>query len=447
MSIKIRQYRSTRSILKKYCIAAIVLAGVTACNEDESPVVQDKLHVGVVRPVGEAIAPVERFEIGKGGSVIKSSNGIFEINIPPDALSGITTIGIQAVENTAPNGTGTSYRLTPHDVEFHKSVTITFVYDESTISFEDGVGGAFQDDDGIWYWPGNVHRDKSNRKVSIETAHFGDWSLFESIKLLPPKASVEPGGIVNLIAWRVISEDMEEDLLTPLVDVPKVPLGEPELLASERIIKWELVGEGALNPSGNTATYSAPEAVPDNTSVSVNLHVKLKSSTDVLTSHITIGESEVLLNGGPYENFMASALLPANATYVENNNITLVSFNAAVANDDGVYDNVLLVQVMFPENATGEFEWNAENCAVSTSDPVEGTIHAVAGTFIKNPDADPDEEVIINSGRIKVDAYGPVGEIVSGRFDGEFTFIDSRCECITHGTIEGTFVAKRAPDV
>jgi hypothetical protein len=51
-------------------------------------------------------------------------------------------------------------------------------------------------------------------------------------------------------------------------------------------------------------------------------------------------------------------------------------------------------------------------------------------------------------GFVKIDKYEGVGGIISGSFEGECTFADSRCgNCIKKGTIKGSFKVYRVQDL
>src|SRR3989442_690804 len=66
-----------------------------------------------VTAVGVPIGLSDSLPIGTSGGTIASPDGRLEILIPANALSSITSIGIQLITNNTPGGAGIAYRLTP----------------------------------------------------------------------------------------------------------------------------------------------------------------------------------------------------------------------------------------------------------------------------------------------------------------------------------------------
>ena len=123
-------------------------------------------------------------------------------------------------------------------------------------------------------------------------------------------------------------EDVEDDLLTPLVPQEPIPLNEPAPLDPSYIEEWTLRGEGAISGTGNTITYKAPANVPENDEAIVSAKLRLKSGSPFhLVSTITIGGSEILLDGGPYSNFRAVAKKLGAASFNAQSGVTASSGN------------------------------------------------------------------------------------------------------------------------
>ena len=51
----------------------------------------------------------------------------------------------------------------------------------------------------------------------------------------------------------------------------------------------------------------------------------------------------------------------------------------------------------------------------------------------------------IHPGHVKITGYGEVGSSITGTFEGNFTFTDSRCQppCVKYGSIKGMFTVLR----
>ena len=425
------------TLFKKFVFVIGLLAAANACKEDEPALEPDEAHIGEVTPVGEPLGDAESFSIGPDGGVIEFGNGLAEVNIPAGALTSVTSIQVQSVENTCSAGLGKSFRLTPHGVQFEKPVTITFNYESDPVSFDDGLAIAYQDDDGIWYWPGNLTRDENQKTVSVQTTHFSAWTLFEAMKLAPAWAAVERNEDVILKAVRYLPESAISALLTPLVQTSDpVALGEAVDLENRYIKEWTLIGDGVLTPSGSTATYQAPTVVPDENPVTVSLEINLRNgSKALLLSHITIGTTQVTFSGGPYSNLTITGNDRASGGYEPGQNISFVLFSGV---DNA--ENPVSVSMFFPGKEDGQFAWNDIHYVLTSHH--FGHQELVLGTSVI-----PSDPPSVHPGHIKITEYGEVGGPISGSFEGSFTFMDTRClpePCVAYGSIKGMFIVRRS---
>jgi hypothetical protein len=421
----------------RICWIISSVAVLAACTEEELPTSKTE-HTGSIRPVGTALGPIETYDIGPRGGSIASADGKIDIMIPEGALTSSAAFGIQMIASTVPNGVGGAYRFTPHAVEFNKPVTITFTYNEDSVSFEEGMGVAFQGEDGVWYWPGTLKHDRDANKLTVETMHFSDWSLFESIKILPAYVSLAPNGEVVLQAYGTFPEEVEDDLLTPLVPPDPVPLAEPAPLDTKYIDEWSVQGEGTLVSTGNSATYKAPSTVPDINPVRVHLKLKLKTGQAfLLTSTISIGASSVILTGGPYSNETFYGSKPGAAAYDPAKNLT--SIYVLLYRSDGASVGI---SISFHGKTVGQETWNQPDCFVSTSHTTTASDRLITGTYFTY---DNNSNQDIHPGYIKVTKYSnAVGGTIAGTFQGNFTFMDSNCDyCKFYGTVTGNFTAIR----
>jgi hypothetical protein len=85
-------------------------------------------------PVGQPTGNAVSKQIGAAGGSLSSANGRVTLTIPAGALSANTTISIQPVENTAPNGIGESYDFLPNGQQFAKPVTVTLKYTDADLA-------------------------------------------------------------------------------------------------------------------------------------------------------------------------------------------------------------------------------------------------------------------------------------------------------------------------
>jgi len=422
------------TLFRKLFLLTVLLAAVNACKEDDPGVEQEEEHVGEVTPVGAALGDAESFSIGPEGGVIDFADGLIQVNIPQGALTTATSIQVESVENTCSAGIGTSFRLVPHGLQFETPVTISFSYEHVPVSFEDGLAIAYQADDGIWYWPGNLERDKNQKTVSVQTTHFSDWTLFESMHLAPQRAEAEPNEEIELIAFRYLPEN-EISLLAPLVPTSDpISLGEAVRLETKFIKDWSLIGDGTLRPSGSSAMYQAPATIPDENPVTISLEIDLRNGSKAfLLSNIIVGTMHVTLNGGPYSNLTIAANNPGTGGYVADKNTSFIGFSGL--DKDG---NAIAVQIFFPGNEKGQFSWNDTNCMVVTN-------HNIGTAIVAGVSVIPSDPPSIHPGYVKITEFGEVGATISGTFEGNFTYTDYRCQipCIEYGTVKGMFTVPR----
>lgn len=264
---------------------------------------------GVPTPVGtETGGPTVQKAIGAQGGTIATADARISVNIPAGALETEQQFSIKPITNQTPLGIGTAYRLEPHDVEFKKPVSITFSYEDEDIpnSIPEALGIAYQDVDRIWQAQGGAVLNKTQRTIKINTTHFSDWSLFESIYMTTSATMLPVGATAELEVFSI------EDLIIPLTEGSEVPMGKKVSAAKKYIKEWKLAGAGRLTHNGATATYKAPSTVPgapNPVAISVSLDLKARG-TFLLVQHIEIvsddGEIEVQVAGSTLVKKLAS---------------------------------------------------------------------------------------------------------------------------------------------
>jgi hypothetical protein len=215
---------------------------------------------GLVSPVGVPAGNAVTKTIGSGGGNISSADGRFTITIPAGALSSDKTISVQPITNTNVAGTGVAYRTLPDGEIFAKPVTLTFHYtdEDTTGSFIEAMGVAYQDGKGIWQGSGGSI-DKVNKTFSVTTTHFTDWALFKYLELVPGSGSLDFNESISLTVYNNLELD---ELLIPLPPTVTKPIVKPKDLTAKYVKHWRLSGAGTLHPSGSSATYTAPSVLP-----------------------------------------------------------------------------------------------------------------------------------------------------------------------------------------
>ncbi len=316
ISINIRPYLVIASLL--------LLTTLTGCHKDKDNLddieIPDFSHI---RPQPTAKGTAEGSTvtevIGEAGGEIVSADGSLKVSIPAGALSANATIGIQSLTNTAPLGLGQNYRLTPEGIVFAQPVTLTFSYDEELLGsvVPEFLWVVTQNADGTWAGGRKSVVNKNNKTVSVATTHFSDWGIgrFMDIALKPTATSVKKGENVDLgLTGFKYDPDDEGDDFPPLGQINDDLVGlndaqqlllSTEQFATFKVKNWTLNGasspvnnnNGKLEVTGKTATYTAPGAVPNPSTVTVSINLEARDNIGQLhgyslLSNITVVDSE-----------------------------------------------------------------------------------------------------------------------------------------------------------
>jgi hypothetical protein len=271
---------------------------------------------GHVTPVGTPDGSAVSAQIGPEGGTLQSPDGRLQVIVPAGALSTGQTFQAQPITNQAPGGKGQAFRLTPHGQQFAKPVTVRFRYTEKDLAgtFADALGVAYQSDKGTWKIAGAVTHDAAAKTISVQTTHFSDWSFFEAISLEPAYRVLDPGQNAPLAVRCVVPKKDGSDLLVPIGDEAQdAELINPEFLLDSKFIdKWELKGDGDLQATGSTAKYFAPNRIPANNPVRVEVGIKSKGkAVGLLIARIYVAPEGISLqlDGGAWETYPGGANL------------------------------------------------------------------------------------------------------------------------------------------
>ena len=268
-------------------IALIVLT-VTSCKKiisggiDAPPIDENPIPTAV----GEAAGAVVTKQIGVNGGGITSADGKVELQIPAGALSGNTSISIQAITNNAPNGISNAYRFTPDGMKFSTAATLKIHYTAGDIagSLPDLLGIAFQDSTGLWWRVNNFTNDQANKTISVPMLHFSDWTLFDVMNITPSSAAIRTNKSLNLDVTYVNAKDDDEFVSLLLRKVGK--------------ITWSATAGVLSATTDNTDMsrfYKAPATIPSANPVAVSAQVQITFkyhgktfNNTTLVSNITI---------------------------------------------------------------------------------------------------------------------------------------------------------------
>ncbi|HEX7616110.1 MAG TPA: hypothetical protein VF554_12635 [Thermoanaerobaculia bacterium] len=216
--------------------------------------------------------------IGPQGGSIRSEDGRFTLKVPAGALAAPAAFSLVAVANTAPNGHGSGYVLSPGAASFSRSARVVLSYDKTTLFANAPVGPnlAFQSG-GSWYAVTRSSVDASARTVSASipatspaavspaaaarggrraTLDAGTaWASLYAVDLVPPTRVVLSGSSLDL---RVSIIDIKAGDPTPYVLVRNKDLSG---YAFDWYVNTVLRGNplaGSIEGSGASVTYRAP---------------------------------------------------------------------------------------------------------------------------------------------------------------------------------------------
>ena len=262
-------------------------------------------------PKGTASGAETTQTIDAAGGTLTSADGGIDLTIPAGALATPTTVSIQPISNTAPNGLATAYRLTPEGTTFSQPVTITFHLPASQAAALDSTFVVSQHDDGLWYSQPQQARDATANTVSVPATHFSDWTLSQTLRLSPQQARVRTTNATTFTAQVVVLKpDDPADLANPSGD-PAVAVPTPVNLNDLSIrdtisntyrewavngIPWGVTAVGFINEQSDlTGIFKAPVNVPNPASEAVSLSVQFFKNDKVTTGQKVVAVAEVTI--------------------------------------------------------------------------------------------------------------------------------------------------------
>ncbi|MCB1900610.1 hypothetical protein [Cognatazoarcus halotolerans] len=251
--------------------------------------------------VGQSLGEASSTVIGAAGGSLASPDGRLSIQIPAGALTTDTTVSIEPISDMTRQGNGTAYRLSPHGENFALPVTLSFHYGAADVagSSADQLMPLYQRADGIWQVAGTPTLDPQAGTVSVQTAHFSDWSLIARLLLSPPEAGVKVGESLRLRVLECVAplvDDVDVHVLLPGCR----PIDDDDYMLyggdgwSVNGIKWGNGSVGLIdlvNAVSNTdLEYLAPDVKPDPAVVAVSVDFQHLGSSKrtTLVSNLTI---------------------------------------------------------------------------------------------------------------------------------------------------------------
>lgn len=234
--------------------------------------------------------------IDAAGGSLTSADGRVTLDIPAGALSIATTISIQPITNTTSNGLGLNYRLEPEGTIFAVPVSLTF---HLSVTEALAIASTFvttQHADGLWYSQPNQQRDGNAQTVGVNTTHFSDWGLAETLLLKPAEQRVKNGAGATFTA-EILVLNPEGDELSNSGEELGVPI--PASLDKQFSAKkvWAVNGiQGGNTQIGqirDPGSFTAPNKAPTPNKVTVTLTLELGRTKVIAPALADIYDQEV----------------------------------------------------------------------------------------------------------------------------------------------------------
>ncbi|MBO9636099.1 MAG: hypothetical protein J7578_23550 [Chitinophagaceae bacterium] len=384
-------------------------AGTEALPEKVTP-----FPTAIGEPVGEPQIQV----IGAAGGTITSPDGRVSLAIPAGALNANTTIKIQSIENTTPQGIGLSYDFLPNGQQFAKPVTVTLHYNEEEMggTAPELLGLGFQNNQNVWQGIGKMQVNKAARTVAATINHFSRWSFYATFKMLPGLKTVLVNQTVPLQVVKLpYSEDPDPNNMDELLHT----LGEPQVVAVDRVSNWQVNGQpsqdGNVNgwltgAAANEKVYHAPGNIPAGNPVAVSADLNTGKGVIKLISNITVQKEslfEFTCDGQRYGDLYGTVTASASAG-------TFMLFMMATdVTGDNVPSLVLAMDQGFKGKGVYAFgEHNLAACTVTTYPYEWKTEYYEEGSVMPR----------FGNGTVSITAWGNIGELVTGTVSGTLHF-------------------------
>lgn len=314
----------------------LLLSGLLACNKPTDAVGPSSLEsldslTATPTTLGQLVGPPITKTIGPAGGTITTQNGKISLVFPAGALKQETAITLQPGENTAPNGIGQAFTISPN-ITFEQGVTVRYSYQEEEMNGAavDALGMAYQDGRQAWQLSRSVKVDKQKKTITTTLKKANWWALVTEYLLTPQKDTVIVGESRQLTLMRLpngehfpdwagnaTGENLETGLIFPLVqpiaansDVNKLYLnGVDWTSATPKDQSWGGVG---YNPQSAQILYVAPSHKPKNNQVLLTVEIKNPGSAakfQVSSEMIIVGDNSLLIDGHAFDNITVNGTI------------------------------------------------------------------------------------------------------------------------------------------
>jgi hypothetical protein len=185
--------------------------------------------------------------------------------VPAGALASPLTLSIQTITNEAPGGTGVAYRLGPEATTFTTPVKLTFTPTAADLAGSEApaLAIAYQDSALRWNALKSITRDDAAKTLSVQTAHFSDWSVVQGWQL-KPGALLLKGGETRQFVVNICDTDPDGDALASLIYQcsPDAEFFTVNQWTVNSIVNGDAVVGMLADTDVTSATYTAPATAP-----------------------------------------------------------------------------------------------------------------------------------------------------------------------------------------
>lgn len=407
-----------RKLKPAFILLVAALSLLSACKKNPVVPPTSETVTPFATPVGNPVGSAASKEIGTSGGSVTSPDGRVILTIPAGALTNNTTISIQPIENTTPNGIGLSYDFLPNGQQFAKPITVTLHYtDDEIAGTKPGLlEFGFQNAQNVWQGKGNLQVDKASKTVAASISHFSRWSFYATYAMTPNQKTM----LVNETALlQVLKLPYSEDPEPGHPEEMLHTLGETQLVAADKISNWLVNGQAASQGGSNgwltgdvanEKHYHAPANVPAANPVAVSVDVNTGKGKITLVSNMFIQKEvsfEFSCGGQSYQN------LDGNVTASTSAGTLYVFMMSKEITGSKIPSLVLAMGEGFHGKGSYAFgEKNQVACTV-TSDPYEWKTE-----YFEENSATPK----YGSGSVTIEKWGNIGELVAGTISGTLHF-------------------------
>ena len=163
--MKVKGIKSALKVV--FAMMIVIVLSCTRYDKNGTPT-----EIGT--PIGDPVIAT----IDASGGTLASTDGLFEVTVPPGAVSAATDFEIQPVTNKCFGGLGNSFAIKPADIVFNNDVTLVFHYGNILDEFTDfsTLRMAIQDDRQIWMAFKDQEVDSVAKTISIKTNSFSPFA-------------------------------------------------------------------------------------------------------------------------------------------------------------------------------------------------------------------------------------------------------------------------------